>query len=193
MYGKDRLSAFFDAVLAIIMTILVLELEMPAEITLEGLWAMRMSFLAYGISFFWLGSMWINIHNEWDRAEQVSVRTIWFMMLLMFASSFFPYATALVSADFGNAVAQVFYGVDVLAVTFFNLAMYRSLSRDNPGVAALRERGYAGAAWIRVDIAVKIVGLVLAVTVFPQAMLLSVLLTLVVLVIPRQIRGRTEM
>ena len=63
---KERLVTFTDAVLAIIMTILVLELKKPTEPTLAQLWALRESFLAYALSFFWLGSMWIALHNTWS-------------------------------------------------------------------------------------------------------------------------------
>lgn len=56
---KERLIAFTDAVLAIIMTILVLELEKPSVPTLEQFWALRHNFFAYFLSFFWLGSLWM--------------------------------------------------------------------------------------------------------------------------------------
>lgn len=56
--GKERLAAFIDAVLAIIMTILVLELEKPKAMTWAGLWDLRANFFAYALSFFWLGLMW---------------------------------------------------------------------------------------------------------------------------------------
>lgn len=59
---KERLGAFIDAVLAIVMTILVLELEKPKTFDVQGLWELRTNFLAYAISFFWLGAMWANIH-----------------------------------------------------------------------------------------------------------------------------------
>ena len=62
---KDRLIAFTDAILAIIMTILVLELKEPETLSLQGLWALKGSYYAYTLSFFWLGTMWIGLHNEW--------------------------------------------------------------------------------------------------------------------------------
>lgn len=58
---KDRVAAFTDAVLAIIMTILVLELEKPSTINLRTFWELRHSFFSYTLSFFWLGSMWVII------------------------------------------------------------------------------------------------------------------------------------
>lgn len=57
--SKERLVAFTDVVLAIIMTILVLELERPSELTWSALWELKTNFFAYTISFFWLGTMWV--------------------------------------------------------------------------------------------------------------------------------------
>ena len=99
---KERLVAFFDAVLAIIMTILVLELEKPSEISLKGFLALKENFLAYALSFFWLGTMWVNHHNEWMRIEKISVKTVWTTMLTLFFSSLFPYSTSIVSKNFYN-------------------------------------------------------------------------------------------
>ncbi len=62
--NKERLSAFADAVLAIIITILVLELEKPTHLNLTGFAELWPNYMAYTISFFWLGAMWINMHNE---------------------------------------------------------------------------------------------------------------------------------
>ena len=94
---KERLVAFFDAVLAIIMTILVLELEKPSEISLKGFLALKENFFAYVLSFFWLGTMWVNHHNEWMGIEKISVKTVWTTMLTLFFSSLFPYSTSIVS------------------------------------------------------------------------------------------------
>ena len=88
---KERLAAFFDAVLAIIMTILVLELEKPSEVSLKGFLALKENFFAYVLSFFWLGTMWVNHHNEWMGIEKISVKTVWTTMLTLFFSSLFPY------------------------------------------------------------------------------------------------------
>ena len=106
---KERLVAFFDAVLAIIMTILVLELEKPSEISLKGFLALKENFLAYVLSFFWLGTMWVNHHNEWMGIEKISVKTVWTTMLTLFFSSLFPYSTSIVSKNFYNTTAQLFY------------------------------------------------------------------------------------
>lgn len=104
--SKERLVTFTDAVLAIIMTILVLELEKPSVLSWEGIWELRMNFFAYTISFFWLGTMWVNMHRTWDHVEKINNRLVWISILLLFFSSLFPYTTTLVASNFDSAVAQ---------------------------------------------------------------------------------------
>ena len=86
---KERLAAFTDAILAIIMTILVLELKKPNPISWENLWQLRMNFFAYTISFFWLGAMWVLLHRNWYDIKSISNKTVWQSLLMLFFSSFF--------------------------------------------------------------------------------------------------------
>ena len=109
--NKDRLGAFMDAVIAIIMTILVLELEKPSEPTLEAFCNLKINFATYALSFLWLAAMWMSIHNAWHEVEQISNRTIWLGMGLLFFASLFPYATSLVATYF---TVNGFLAVDVL-------------------------------------------------------------------------------
>ena len=92
--SKERLTAFTDAILAIIMTILVLELEKPETADWASLWALRSHFFSYTISFFWLGAMWVNMHNNWHRIKKIDNKVIWWSIIMLFFASFFPYVTA---------------------------------------------------------------------------------------------------
>ena len=89
-----------DAVIAIVMTILVLELEKPAKPTLEAFWNLRINFAAYALSFLWLAAMWTSLHNAWHVVDKISNRTMWLSMGLLFFSSLFPYATVFVALAF---------------------------------------------------------------------------------------------
>ena len=167
---KDRVAAFTDAVLAIIMTILVLELEKPSEPTLAALWELRYSFFSYTLSFFWLGSMWVNIHNEWETIEKINAKTLWVTLVLLFFCSVIPYATDFVSRDFNSKVAQGFYGVFVMLVTFSNIWLSKECSEKNADLLKKRRT----LLWI--DIGIKTVGAVIAMTVYPPAMMYSVII-----------------
>ena len=178
---KERLVTFTDAVLAIIMTILVLELKKPTEPTLAQMWALRESFLAYALSFFWFFAMWINIHNIWSKASKISTRVIGWNMVLLFFLSLIPYTTSLVSTYYDNAVIQGLYGVVVILISIVNIGLNKMLqhaNKDNKSLLKITKR-YIDALVIDIDI--KIVGLILAITIYPQAMMISVFITSVLM------------
>lgn len=186
--NKERLTTFVDAVLAIIMTILVLELKKPAPVSLIGFLALKENFFAYTLSFFWLGTMWINLHNGWYRIKKINGQTIWATLAMLFFSSLFPYATSIVAENFNNVVAQSFYGIIVILITLTNLLSYQVLTNYNKSDPLILKQMKEKKRWLILDIVIKVVGLVLTMTVFPPAMMYAVLLTLIVLVIPNQIR-----
>ena len=182
---KERLGAFIDAVLAIVMTILVLELEKPKTFNVQGLWELRTNFFAYSISFFWLGAMWVNIHASSHLIKKVSQKTVWATIVMLFFSSLFPYTTQLIATHFTNGTMQAFYGVIVLLITFSVLWYYRTLEEVNDGaemfgLIADRQK------WLAWDIGIKILGLILSLTIFPAGVGISVLVTLIFIVIPKQ-------
>ncbi|WP_048000798.1 TMEM175 family protein [Lactiplantibacillus herbarum] len=178
--NKERMAAFTDAVLAIIMTILVLELEKPATMTLAGLWDLRANFFAYALSFFWLGLMWLTHHNNWEKITRVNNQAAIFTLLMLFFASLFPYTTGLVATNFDNSIAQSFYGIVVLAVSFSNMGLSRSINKANDNV----QLGllYTLPDWMVIlDIAIKVIGLILAITVYPPAMMYSIFISMFVI------------
>ena len=183
---KERLVTFTDAVLAIIMTILVLELKKPTEPTLAQLWALRESFLAYAMSFFWLGSMWINLHNTWSKANIISTKVIGWNIVLLFLLSLIPYTTSLVSTYYDNKVIQCFYGAVVILISIVNIILNKVLNRTNKGNKDLSKitKKYMDALIVDVDI--KILGLAVAISVYPQAMMISVFLAAILMIIRRK-------
>ena len=132
--GKERLAAFTDAVLAIIMTILVLDLPKPDPVSWEGVARLGTNLFAYAVSFFWLGIMWFGHHNNWDLIERVSSKTVLLSLVMLFFASLFPYTTSLAAENFMSPVAQTLYGLDVLATTFSNMGLSSSLGEANPTV-----------------------------------------------------------
>lgn len=97
--SKERVVAFTDAVLAIIMTILVLDLDKPDPLTWSGFGKLWPQFLAYAFSFFWLGSMWVHLHIEWSGVKLVDQPVLWTSITLLFFCSLIPYSTSLVAAN----------------------------------------------------------------------------------------------
>lgn len=185
--SKERLQAFTDAVLAIIMTILVLELEAPKEMSFAGFWELRESFFSYAVSFFWIGAMWVTNHNGGHYVRKIRLSTVWWTVVTSFFASLFPYTTSLVDSHFNNSFAQGLYGIVVLLVSISKVMESRSLVLADPDNKTLAQSGLIANRGIWWDLTVKVLGFILSVTVFAPAMMISVLLTLIVFVIPAQV------
>lgn len=179
---KERLIAFTDAILAIIMTILVLELDKPAEPTVAAFWALRTNYFSYALSFFWLGSLWMGMNSIWEKAEYIDNPVIWWNLLLLFLASLIPYATSLCSTYFNSSVIQAFYGIVVISMTVVNYFLHKALDRPNRGIPALLAATSDYRRILLPDILIKCVGLLLAVTVYPPIMMYSVLIAAIYII-----------
>jgi uncharacterized membrane protein len=120
---RGRLEAFSDAVIAIVMTIMVLELVPPHGADLEDLSPLAPVFLAYVLSFVMLGVYWNNHHHLLQAARTVSGRVLWANMLLLFWLSLFPFGTAWIGETAFAPVPVALYGVVLLmaAVAYYFL------------------------------------------------------------------------
>ncbi len=184
--NKDRLAAFMDAVLAIIMTILVLELPKPDPLTLDGVLALRDSYVTYILSFFWLGTLWVGLHNEWEHIRVINKRVVWLGVILLFTASWIPYSMSVVALDPMNRLGQALYGMSVLIVTIVNLMLSFVLYRCHFDIEEHDSEKHAWLLKIRYipDIVIKIVGIYLAVFVYPPAMVYSVFLAMMWMAVP---------
>ena len=90
----SRLEAFSDGVLAIIITIMVLELKVPAEPTLQALGGSATGFLTYVLSFVYIGIYWSNHHHMFQVVERVNGTVLWGNLHLLFWLSLFPVTTS---------------------------------------------------------------------------------------------------
>ena len=174
--SKDRLSAFTDAILAIVMTILVLELKKPDEASFEALWALRESFFSYTISFFWLGTMWINLHAQWQMVERIDNRVVWASLIMLFFSSFFPWVTDFVSQNFMSCFAQGTYLGVVLTVSLSNMALNHFVGEADRGNETLTRETHKVGKVMLLDIAIKIVGFGIAMVIWPPLTMAFVIL-----------------
>ena len=114
MMTKGRLEAFSDGVLAIIITIMVLELRPPVGSGLATLKPVIPVFLSYVLSFIYVGIYWNNHHHLLYAAEHVSGRILWANLHLLFWLSLIPAATAWMGANRFATWPVAFYGTDLL-------------------------------------------------------------------------------
>ena len=160
--GKNRLVNFTDAVLAIIITILVLDLAQPAEPTLEALLDLREYFFAYIISFFWLGAMWINLHDQWHTAARITTRVVLHTLLMLFFFSLIPYITKFAGNHLMDFFAQGVYWLVSTLATVNIMAQGYALGYANREDKIFLEKSRTLNHWMWVDLAVCLLGLPLA-------------------------------
>src|SRR5262245_26282162 len=121
--SKERMEAFSDGVIAIIITIMVLALEVPHEANLAALRPLAPVFLSYLLSFVYLGIYWNNHHHLLQVIKHVDGRVLWANLHLLFWLSLVPFVTGWMGANPLAAWPAAFYGVVLLlaAVAFFVL------------------------------------------------------------------------
>src|SRR5258706_4298269 len=111
---KGRLEAFSDGVLAIIITIMVLELRVPHGGGLTALRPLLPTFLSYILSFVYLGIYWNNHHHMLQATKRVNGVILWANLHLLFWLSLFPFVTAWTGQNHFAAVPTAIYGVVLL-------------------------------------------------------------------------------
>jgi uncharacterized membrane protein len=120
---KTRLEAFSDGVLAIIITIMVLELKVPHEPSLEAVSAIWPKFLSYVLSFIYIGIYWNNHHHMMQVSRAVNGSVLWANLHLLFWLSLLPFTTGWMGENEFDRWPTVLYGVNLLscAVAYYVL------------------------------------------------------------------------
>jgi uncharacterized membrane protein len=123
--NKNRLEAFSDGVIAIIITIMVLELEAPHEPTVAALKPLWPIFLSYVLSFIYVAIYWNNHHHMLQTTHCVTGPMLWANLHLLFWLSLFPFTTAWVGENHFAAVPAACYGVVLLMASIAYVILQR--------------------------------------------------------------------
>jgi uncharacterized membrane protein len=136
---KERLAAFSDGVIAIIITIMVLELKVPHGDDFEALSKLLPVFLSYVLSFIYVGIYWNNHHHLLHAAGRVDGSVLWANMHLLFWLSLIPFATGWTGENHFTSLPTAIYGVALLmpAIGFFILQ--RAIIKADPEHSTLAQ------------------------------------------------------
>jgi uncharacterized membrane protein len=127
--GKGRLEAFSDAVIAIIITIMVLEMKVPEGDGLDELLPLLPVFLSYILSFVYVGIYWNNHHHMLHTCTTVTGGMLWANLHLLFWLSLFPFATGWMGENHFTAVPTALYGVVLLMAAIAYYVLQRVIIR----------------------------------------------------------------
>src|SRR5215467_1601458 len=130
---KNRLEAFSDGVLAIIITIMVLDLKVPHEVELAALRPVLPVFLSYILSFIYVGIYWNNHHHMLHCTKKVSGGILWANLHLLFWLSLFPFTTAWMGENHVAAMPTAVYGfVLLMAAIAYYLLQKAIIAQQGP-------------------------------------------------------------
>jgi uncharacterized membrane protein len=122
-----RLEAFSDGVLAIIITIMVLELKVPHAVELAALKPVLPVLLSYVLSFIYLGIYWNNHHHLFQATEEVSGGILWANLHLLFWLSLFPFTTGWMGENHLAAIPTAIYGFVLLMAAIAYYVLQRTI------------------------------------------------------------------
>jgi uncharacterized membrane protein len=125
--SKGRLEAFSDGVIAVLITILVLELKIPLSADLDALRPLLPVFLTYVLSFVFLGIYWNNHHHMLHAVERISGKVLWPNLHLLFWLSLVPFTTGWMGENHFAALPTAVYGVVLLGAAIAYTILQRSL------------------------------------------------------------------
>ncbi len=143
--GKGRLEAFSDGVIAIIITIMVLEMKVPHGDRLDSLLPLLPVFLSYVLSFLYVGIYWNNHHHMMHASSKVSGQMLWANLNLLFWLSLFPFATGWMGENHFASAPTALYGV----ILFMAAIAYKVLQQTviaSEGPASLLKKA-VGSDW----------------------------------------------
>jgi len=136
---KGRLEAFSDGVIAIIITIMVLELKVPHGADLEGLKHLAPTFASYLLSFVFVGIYWNNHHHLFQVVRHVNGAVLWANLALLFFLSLVPFGTAWLGESGFQPLPVALYGVIFLLSAVAHFILSRALVHAHPEHAVLKE------------------------------------------------------
>ena len=139
--NSDRLGAFSDAVFAVIITILVLELKPPSSPTWEALGSLWPSAVSYAVSYLFIAIVWINHHHLLGYADVATPRLIWGNFAHLFSVSLVPFSTAWIAGSRLAAIPVALYAaVFVLVNATYLVLCWETMDKSQAEGVTIRKR-----------------------------------------------------
>lgn len=186
---KGRLEAFSDGVIAIIITIMVLEIKVPHDASLEALVKLGPVFLSYVLSFIYVGIYWNNHHHLFQAVKKVNGRVLWANLFLLFWLSLIPFASGWMGENHFESNTVTLYGIILIGCAFAYYIVTVSLLQDHSSDSVIH-KAVGNKFKERASLALYLIGIILSCWHPKVAFSLYTLVALIWLLPDRRIEGR---
>ena len=136
--NSERFEALVDAILAIILTIIVLEIPMAGDGSWQALFEIRLEFIIYALSFLVIFNFWNYNNNLFGIVNKVNREVMWLTAFSLFILSLLPYLTIFVAENFNSFIAHAAYGLDFVSIAILSILIAESLKKSDKGNIALQ-------------------------------------------------------
>ncbi len=174
---SGRFETFIDAILAIMMTVMVLKIPQPEPMTLGGIWNLKAMYFSYAVSFMLIFSIWDHHRKFFNIVEEIDNKVIWMYSMLIFILTLVPYFTAWVAHEPHSLVPEVMFGLVFFLVNIlYVLCTHVTITND---VNNKRLNGISYRKFIILNTMLFVVGAAIGAAGYPVAMMFICLLTVV--------------
>lgn len=185
----DRFEALIDAILAIIITIIVLEIPLASTGTWDALFELKYEFIIYAISFLVCFNFWNINNNIFGLVNKIDGKIIWTMGFTLLIFSLLPYLTTFVAENFHEFFPQFLYGLSFIVTGILSQLMFKFLKESDPANIALQMALENDYVTINTIILVAI-GMVIGYFIYPPAVLICCLISIILPWIYAAIKNR---
>ncbi len=187
-----RFETFFDAIIAIIITVLVLKIPQPTSATPEALLQLNPIFISYLISFLILYNIWYANHNLFQHIDTIDNHSVWIFGAMTFAISLLPYFTIWVANNIYSIPAETMFGLLFIVTHILNTLATRAIYRSNPYNEQLKKLNF-NSYYMNAPTIVLILGFILTYTIYIPGIYVCCLLSVVLwIIIGRLLRRRSH-
>ena len=175
----ERFEALIDAILAIIITIIVLEIPLASYGTWESLFELKYEFIIYALSFIVCFNFWNFNNNLYELVNRINPNVIWSTGITLFIFSLLPYLTMFVSTNFYVFFPQALYGLSFIATAIMSMITSRALKESDPANIALQLALESNSIFIA-TIVLVLIGIVIGYFAYPPAIIISCFVSMII-------------
>lgn len=162
---SNRFETFADAIIAILITVLILKIPQPSTPSLSGIWGLRVMYIAYFITFLTIYNIWYNNHNLFQVVTNINNRTIWINGILLFFLTLLPYFTVWMAQNFYSLPAQTMYGLTCLLLNIIYIISVKSVFISDSYNKRLQESNFLSKI-VFIPLLIIILGFIISYTVY---------------------------